>query len=225
VLYFQGGGYSWFLPRTLSSLAAAVALAANAHVHVVDYRFAPGTPFPVHSTIDFRAYPWLVTDGDGGPENAGRTLGMIRVRRVASRKVRRHLRRGLAILAWHFPCAIATISPLAHLTLIGASIRANEISDLLGDSSHAGVPRSVDYLPVRDSPRLPRQTPGARRSSPTYAASLRCSSRSARTRSSTTNAELPAPDAASCHRLRCRGGPFGRGVRIHLWPCSSLPAP
>ena len=47
VLYFHGGGYvSGSPPERYLPLAAAVALAANARVHVVDYRLAPETPFP-----------------------------------------------------------------------------------------------------------------------------------------------------------------------------------
>src|SRR3977135_899702 len=45
VLYFHGGGYvSGSPPERYLPLAAAVALAANARGHVVDYRVAPHTP-------------------------------------------------------------------------------------------------------------------------------------------------------------------------------------
>jgi acetyl esterase/lipase len=47
VLYFHGGGYvSGSPPERYLPLAAAVALAAHARVHVGDYRLAPQTPFP-----------------------------------------------------------------------------------------------------------------------------------------------------------------------------------
>jgi epsilon-lactone hydrolase len=70
VLYFHGGGYvSGSPPERYLPLAAAVALAANARVHVVDYRLAPETPFPGAFDDCLGAYHWLVTDGGANPEN------------------------------------------------------------------------------------------------------------------------------------------------------------
>ena len=47
VIYFHGGGYvSGSPPEQYLPLAAAVALAANARVHAVDYRLAPRVHLP-----------------------------------------------------------------------------------------------------------------------------------------------------------------------------------
>ncbi|MGO9384355.1 MAG: alpha/beta hydrolase [Mycobacterium sp.] len=62
VLYFHGGGYvSGSPPDRYLPLAAAVALAANARVHVVDYRLAPETRFPGAFDDCLCAYDWLVS--------------------------------------------------------------------------------------------------------------------------------------------------------------------
>src|SRR5271169_7160563 len=62
VIYFHGGGYvSGSPPERYLPLATAVALAANARVHVVDYRLAPQTPFPGPFDDCLRAYHWLIT--------------------------------------------------------------------------------------------------------------------------------------------------------------------
>ena len=68
VLYFHGGGYvSGSPPERYLPLAAAVALAANARVHVVDYRLAPQTPFPGAFDDCRHAYHWLVMRGGADP--------------------------------------------------------------------------------------------------------------------------------------------------------------
>ena len=52
VVYFHGGGYvSGSPPDRYLPLAGAVALAARARVHAVDYRLAPETRFPGPSRI------------------------------------------------------------------------------------------------------------------------------------------------------------------------------
>jgi acetyl esterase/lipase len=73
VLYFHAGGYvSGSPPERYLPLAAAVALAANARVHVVDYRLAPQTPFPGAFDDCLHAYHWLVVHSGADPANAGR---------------------------------------------------------------------------------------------------------------------------------------------------------
>ena len=62
VVYFHGGGYvSGSPPDRYLPLAAAVALAANARVHAVDYRLAPRN-----------ALPWCVRRLSGGLSLADR---------------------------------------------------------------------------------------------------------------------------------------------------------
>jgi epsilon-lactone hydrolase len=126
VLYFHGGGYVGGSPPELYlPLAAAVALAADARVHAVDYRLAPGTRFPGAFDDCLRAYEWLVTDGGVDPQrlvllgdSAGGNLA------VAVTAAARD--RGLAL-----PSCIAVISPLADLTFSGASIEERKHLDPL----------------------------------------------------------------------------------------------
>jgi monoterpene epsilon-lactone hydrolase len=149
VLYFHGGGYvSGSPPQRYLPLAAAVALAADARVHVVDYRLAPGTPFPGAFDDCLRAYRWLVTDGGVDPrtlvvlgDSAG---GNLAVAVVAAARDQR-----LAL-----PVRIAAISPLADLTLSGASIEERKHLDPLVTRQMLES-TIVDYLSGAD-PRDPR---------------------------------------------------------------------
>src|SRR3984957_4245584 len=149
VLYFHGGGYvSGSPPERYLPLAAAVALAANARVHVVDYRLAPQTPFPGAFDDCLRAYHWLVTDGGADPkplavlgDSAGGNLA------VAVTAAARD--RGLVL-----PARIALISPLADLTFSGASIEERKQLDPLVTLEMLESP-VTDYLAGGD-PRDPR---------------------------------------------------------------------
>ena len=64
VVYYHGGGYiSGSPPDRSLPLAGAVALAAQARVHVVDYRLAPDNRFPAAFDDCLAAYRWTVRDG------------------------------------------------------------------------------------------------------------------------------------------------------------------
>ena len=149
VLYFHGGGYvSGSPPERYLPLAAAVALAANARVHVVDYRLAPETPFPGAFDDCLRAYHWLVTHSGADPQtlvvlgdSAGGNLAVAVI--AAARD------QGLAP-----PARIALISPLADLTISGASIEERKHLDPL--VTRQMLESTVtDYLAGAD-PRDPR---------------------------------------------------------------------
>jgi acetyl esterase/lipase len=117
VVYFHGGGYvSGSPPDRYLPLAAAVALAANARVHAVDYRLAPETPFPGAFDDCLAVYRWLINEGAADPatlailgDSAGGNLAVAVT--VAARN------EGLAL-----PAGVAVISPFADLTFTGASI-------------------------------------------------------------------------------------------------------
>jgi acetyl esterase/lipase len=116
VVYFHGGGYvSGSPPDRYLPLAAAVALAANARVHAVDYRLAPETPFPGAFDDCLTAYRWLINEGADPAtlailgDSAGGNLALAAT--VAARD------EGLAL-----PAGVAIISPFADLTFTGASI-------------------------------------------------------------------------------------------------------
>ncbi|MDT5196910.1 MAG: epsilon-lactone hydrolase, partial [Mycobacterium sp.] len=149
VLYFHGGGYvSGSPPERYLPLAAALALAANARVHVVDYRLAPETPFPGAFDDCLHAYHWLVTHGGVNPQtlvvlgdSAGGNLA------VAVTAAARD--QGLAL-----PVRIALISPLADLTFSGASIEERKDMDPLVTRQMLDS-TVTDYLAGAD-PRDPR---------------------------------------------------------------------
>jgi epsilon-lactone hydrolase len=126
VLYFHGGGYvSGSPPERYLPLAAAVALAANARVHVVDYRLAPDARFPGAFDDCLRAYSWLVTHGGTDPETLallGDSVGGNLA--VAVTAAARDL--DLAL-----PVRVALISPMADLTFSGASIEGRKHLDPL----------------------------------------------------------------------------------------------
>jgi epsilon-lactone hydrolase len=117
VIYFHGGGYvSGSPPERYLPLAAAVALAANATVHAVDYRLAPEFRFPAAYDDCVSAYTGLVGDGGVDPgslsvlgDSAGGNLALAVT--VAARDRRLPL-----------PARVAMISPFADLTFSGASI-------------------------------------------------------------------------------------------------------
>jgi epsilon-lactone hydrolase len=126
VLYFHGGGYvSGSPPDRYLALAAAVALAANARVYVVDYRIAPQTRFPGAFDDCLRAYDWLVSVSGVNPktlfvlgDSAGGNLAVAVI--AAARD------EGLDL-----PAAVAVLSPLADLTLSAASIEERKHLDPL----------------------------------------------------------------------------------------------
>jgi monoterpene epsilon-lactone hydrolase len=149
VLYFHGGGYvSGSPPERYLPLAAAVALAANARVHVVDYRLAPETPFPGAFDDCLRAYHWLVTDG-GVDSRTLVVLGDSVGGNLAVAVTAAARDQGLAP-----PVRIALISPLADLTFSAASIEARKHLDPL--VTRQMLESTVtDYLAGAD-PRDPR---------------------------------------------------------------------
>lgn len=63
VLYFHGGGYS-FYPKSYANFIALVALAAKARTFALDYSLAPEQRFPTQLGEALQAYRWLLETGD-----------------------------------------------------------------------------------------------------------------------------------------------------------------
>jgi acetyl esterase/lipase len=124
VVYFHGGGYiSGSPPDRYLPLAGAVALAANARVHAVDYRLAPETRFPGAFEDCFAAYRWTVGQDGADPEtvavlgdSAGGNLAVAVT--VAARDENLRL-----------PSCLAAISPFADLTFSGESMETRKLAD------------------------------------------------------------------------------------------------
>jgi acetyl esterase/lipase len=124
VVYYHGGGYvSGSPPDRYLPLAGAVALAARARVHAVDYRLAPETRFPGAFEDCLAAFRWTVRSSGADPQtvavlgdSAGGNLAVSVT--VAARD------EGLPL-----PSCVAVISPFADLTLSGASMELRKLSD------------------------------------------------------------------------------------------------
>lgn len=65
VLYFHGGGYS-FYPKSYASLIALVAVAAKSKTFALDYSLAPEQRFPAQLREAVDAYRWLLENGSDG---------------------------------------------------------------------------------------------------------------------------------------------------------------
>ena len=122
VVYFHGGGYvSGSPPDRYLSLAGAVALAAHARVHVVDYRLAPEHRFPAAFEDCLSAYRWTIGESDPCTlavlgDSAGGNLALAVT--VAARDEQLPL-----------PSCVAMISPFADLTFSGASLELRKLVD------------------------------------------------------------------------------------------------
>jgi epsilon-lactone hydrolase len=126
VLYFHGGGYvSGSPPDRYLPLAAAVALAANARVHVVDYRLAPKTRLPGAFDDCLSAYDWLVAHSSVDPQMLA-VLGDSAGGNLAVAVTAAARDQGLPL-----PACVAVISPLADLTLTGSSMEERKHLDPL----------------------------------------------------------------------------------------------
>jgi monoterpene epsilon-lactone hydrolase len=62
VLYFHGGGYS-FYPRAYANFIALTTLAAKSRTFAVDYRLSPEHRFPAQLEDALNAYRWLLETG------------------------------------------------------------------------------------------------------------------------------------------------------------------
>jgi epsilon-lactone hydrolase len=124
VVYYHGGGYiSGSPPDRYLPLAGAVALAAEATVHVVDYRLAPDHRFPAAFDDCLAAYRWIVGNGGENPEtlavlgdSAGGNLAIA----VATAARDENL---------PLPACLAVISPFADLTFSGPSLELRKNLD------------------------------------------------------------------------------------------------
>ena len=64
VLYFHGGGYS-FYPRAYANFIALITLAAKSRTFALDYRLSPEHRFPAQLEDALNAYRWLLETGIG----------------------------------------------------------------------------------------------------------------------------------------------------------------
>jgi epsilon-lactone hydrolase len=62
ILYFHGGGYS-FYPRAYASFIGQITLAAKSRTFALDYRLSPEHRFPAQLEDALHAYRWLLAEG------------------------------------------------------------------------------------------------------------------------------------------------------------------
>jgi acetyl esterase/lipase len=124
VVYYHGGGYiSGSPPDRYLPLAGAVALAAQARVHVVDYRLAPDNRFPAAFEDCLAAYRWTVRDGGENPETLA-VLGDSAGGNLAIAVTTAARDENLPL-----PSCVAVISPFADLTFSGPSLELRKEID------------------------------------------------------------------------------------------------
>ncbi len=121
VLYFHGGGYS-FYPRAYANFIALITLAAKSRTFALDYRLSPEHRFPAQLEDALNAYRWLLESGVD-PENlilagdsAGGNLALALLLTVRDRKL-------------PLPALVVALSPATDLESKRASLIGNEASD------------------------------------------------------------------------------------------------
>ncbi|HET9121713.1 MAG TPA: alpha/beta hydrolase fold domain-containing protein [Solirubrobacterales bacterium] len=123
ILYLHGGAYVGGSPRTHRGLAAQIALAGSAPVHLIDYRLAPEHPHPAAVEDALAAYRGLL-DSDRDPQSivvagdsAGAGLGLALAQR---------LRDGAGPL----PGGLVLLNGWLDLALTGPSLEFNRRRDV-----------------------------------------------------------------------------------------------
>jgi epsilon-lactone hydrolase len=124
VVYYHGGGYvSGSPPDGYLPLAGAVALAAHARIHVVDYRLAPEHRFPAAFEDCLAAYRWTIGHSGTDPQTVA----------VLGDSAGGNLAVAVAVAARDeslpLPSCVAVISPFADLTLSGESMELRKLAD------------------------------------------------------------------------------------------------
>lgn len=124
ILYLHGGGYCFCSPVTHRGVAAALAREADARAFSLDYRLAPEHPFPAAVDDALAAYQALLDEGvaadriviAGDSSGGGLALALL----LSLRDVGAPL-----------PAGAVLFSPWTDLAATGASLEANDASDVM----------------------------------------------------------------------------------------------
>ncbi|WDD90774.1 alpha/beta hydrolase (plasmid) [Burkholderia sp. FERM BP-3421] len=124
ILYLHGGGYCFCSPLTHRTVAAALAQEADARAFSLDYRLAPEHPFPAAVDDTLAAYRALLDDGvrpdrivvAGDSSGGGLALALLLSLRDAGEPL---------------PAGAVLFSPWTDLAATGASLAANDASDVM----------------------------------------------------------------------------------------------
>jgi epsilon-lactone hydrolase len=121
VLYFHGGGYS-FYPKSYDSFIALIAQAAKARTFALDYRLSPEHRFPAQLEDSLHAYRWLLEKGvDAGNlvvagDSAGGNLALALLFRARDSNL-------------PFPALAVALSPPTDLETEYQSLATNQGTD------------------------------------------------------------------------------------------------
>jgi acetyl esterase/lipase len=128
VLYIHGGGFIMGSPKSHRTITSKFSEITGCAVLAIDYRLLPEHKH-MDSVEDCRtAYQWILENGPDGPEN-------IRQLFIGGDSAGGNL--SLSLIAWirdnglRAPEAVVALSPLTDCTFSGASIRANEDTDVM----------------------------------------------------------------------------------------------
>lgn len=141
LLFFHGGGFTGGSTAGHLDLCARLADAAGAGVFSVDYRLAPGHPFPAAVEDCLAAYRYLLRRGHSPAGivpvgiSAGGTLVISML--LAARDA------GLAM-----PAAAVSLSPAVDMLFLGESVLFNQETDWLTPKHLVGI--LEDYIAGRD---------------------------------------------------------------------------
>ncbi|MBN3005213.1 alpha/beta hydrolase [Chromobacterium alkanivorans] len=124
ILYLHGGGYCFCSPLTHRGVAAALAVEADARAFSLDYRLAPEHPFPAAVDDALAAYQALLDEGvapgcivvAGDSSGGGLALALLLSLRDAGAPL---------------PAGAVLFSPWTDLAATGASLEANDASDVM----------------------------------------------------------------------------------------------
>jgi cation diffusion facilitator CzcD-associated flavoprotein CzcO/acetyl esterase/lipase len=150
ILYLHGGAYVGGSPRTHRGLAAQIALAGSATVHLIDYRLAPEHPHPAAVEDALAAYRGLL-DSDLDPrsivvagDSAGAGLGLALAQR---------LRDGAGPL----PGGLVLLNGWLDLALTGPSLEFNRRRDVGLAGTH--LAESAEWYRGTTEPGDPELSP------------------------------------------------------------------
>ena len=124
ILYLHGGGYCFCSPLTHRGVAAALAREADARAFSLAYRLAPEHPFPAAVDDALAAYRELLDEGvaperivvAGDSSGGGLALALLLSLRDAGAPM---------------PAGAVLFSPWTDLAATGASLEANDASDVM----------------------------------------------------------------------------------------------
>ena len=129
ILYFHGGGYFFYSPRSVRSITFALGAGTGARVFALDYRLAPEHRFPAALDDAVAAYRRLMMDGIAAKnvviagDSAGGGLALATLVKLRDE-------------GDPLPAGAVLFSPWTDLAATGASMAANDALDPMFQAAH-----------------------------------------------------------------------------------------